>query len=353
MKKIILMFVLIFLFPLVNSDILSINSGGSEEVVINPGAYIEGFFSCIPYTCSGLGYECGSWADGCGGTLNCGTCASGYTCTSGICVAVPSDEEEGGGGGTGVVVPTTPLLVSPMEFNINLAVNTNKEETISVTNLGTSAVNISVKQQNLDNMVILEQTFLELAAGESKNLNLVFVALSQTGIFTGKILVGTKQVLVSLNIKTKLSLFDSNIVVLNKDYLVEQGDDLKTEVTLIPMGDPDRLDVTLNYLIKDYNNKVYLTKSETLLVEEEMDFKRDFGTGILPLGDYIIGLELIYPNGIAPSSAHFQVIEKKPTSFFGKLAFFLIILILIVSILIVLFFIIRRLNKKKEQTSTI
>lgn len=350
MKKIILMFVLVFLFPLVNSDILSINSGGSGEVVINPGSYIEGFFSCIPYTCSGLGYECGTWDDDCGGTLNCGTCASGYSCTSGVCVAdtPPGGDDPGGGGGAGV--STTNLLVSPMEFNINLAVNTNKEETISVTNLGTSTVNISIRQQNLGNMVILEQTFLELAAGESKNLNLVFVALSQTGIFTGKIFVGTKQVLVSLNIKTKLSLFDSNIAVLNKDYIVEQGDDLMTEVTLIPMGDPDRLDVTLNYLIKDYNDKTYLTKSETLLVEEEIDFKRDFGTGILPLGDYIIGLELVYPNGIAPSSAHFQVVEKKPSSLLGKLAFFLIILILIISIFIVLFFIIR---KKKEQTSTV
>jgi len=42
---------------------------------------------CVPDTCSSLGYECGSHSDGCGGTLNCGTCNSGYTCESGQCVA--------------------------------------------------------------------------------------------------------------------------------------------------------------------------------------------------------------------------------------------------------------------------
>ena len=41
---------------------------------------------CAPDTCSGLGYECGSHSDGCGGTISCGTCQTGYTCISGQCI---------------------------------------------------------------------------------------------------------------------------------------------------------------------------------------------------------------------------------------------------------------------------
>jgi len=37
-----------------------------------------------PATCANLGYECGTWNDGCGGTLNCGTCTEGY-CNNGLC----------------------------------------------------------------------------------------------------------------------------------------------------------------------------------------------------------------------------------------------------------------------------
>lgn len=40
---------------------------------------------CVPDTCGGLGYECGQHSDGCGGTLNCGTCTEGYACEDGIC----------------------------------------------------------------------------------------------------------------------------------------------------------------------------------------------------------------------------------------------------------------------------
>jgi hypothetical protein len=37
---------------------------------------------CVPKTCSALGFTCGTLSDGCGGTLNCGTCAPHYTCSN-------------------------------------------------------------------------------------------------------------------------------------------------------------------------------------------------------------------------------------------------------------------------------
>ncbi len=37
--------------------------------------------TCIPQTCEDLGYECGTWPDGCGGnTESCGTCETGFAC---------------------------------------------------------------------------------------------------------------------------------------------------------------------------------------------------------------------------------------------------------------------------------
>ncbi len=43
--------------------------------------------ACVPATCSSLGAECGQVSDGCGNTLNCGTCTGGKNCISNICVA--------------------------------------------------------------------------------------------------------------------------------------------------------------------------------------------------------------------------------------------------------------------------
>ena len=343
-------FTLLFISKTINADIISLNSGGNENIAITPDAYIEGFFSCVPQTCSQVGVSCGNTVEQCGLTLDCGSCASGFTCTAGACVSEGAGGGGGGGGAGGSVAAN--IIFDPEEFNINLAINTNVEEKIIVTNLGNSELSLSVSQQNLDGLIFLSDNLIELGIGESKTIDVVFIALSQTGIFTGKIIIGGKTILVSLNIRTKLLLFDSNIVVLNRDYLVRQGDKLETEITLIPFGDPERLDVTLNYVIKDFDEEVFLTHSETLLVEEEVTFRRDFDTGILPIGAYVVGLELVYPNGVAPSSASFTILERAPVSF-GAFFFYLLILLLIIAIIVISILIYRWYKKQRENQQNI
>ncbi len=45
---------------------------------------------CTPKTCDDLGYECGSGYDnGCGGTVDCGSCKTHQTCENGKCVEQP------------------------------------------------------------------------------------------------------------------------------------------------------------------------------------------------------------------------------------------------------------------------
>jgi len=351
MNKLVFFILIMLLFPTLGADVISINSGGSNDIVINPDTYIEGFFSCIPYTCVSLGYECGTWDDGCGGTLNCGTCASGYTCTSGICVYAGGGGEEGEGPSGGEFIPGTNILVIP-SWNtskpLKLSVGTTRDETITVKNNGETSATVILTHTFGDYLQILGgNDTLIIPANQSRIFNIRFIAGSQKDSINRTITIKDKTILTQLDILISLTLFDSNIVVLNKDYLVEQGDKLKTQVTLIPMGDKERMDVTLNYVIKDYANKVYLTKSETLLVEKQMNFKRDFDTGILPIGKYVVGLELVYPGGIAPSSAHFEVIEKVPLSFFGKIVYFLIIMILLVLIVIVAL-LIRRFARRRK-----
>lgn len=338
-------FVLMFLFILtisfssiISADVISLNSGGSGNIIVNPETLIEGFF----FGEIEVGPVCGNSIIETGEQCDDGNTVSGDGCSS-TCQTEAVTPPEGEGGGA---PPVVNIGVDPTEFNIKMAISSSKQETIKVTNLGTSTVTVPVFQRNLDKNVILGTTSLTLLPGETRELSVVFVSLTQTGIFTGKIFIGGKQVLVTLNIRSELLLFDSNIVVLNKNFKVPQGNVLKTLVTLIPLGDPERLDVTLDFVIKDYNNNIYLTKSETLLVEERIELKRDFDTGMLPLGDYIIGLELKYPNGVAPSSAHFEVTTP---SIFGKIILYIIFMILVVSIFILVILVWRRRKKKQEE----
>ncbi len=334
----------IFSSPITSADVISLNSGGTGNFIVNPDQFIEGFFFG-----EAEGPVCGNGVIQSGEECDDGNVVSGDGCSS-TCRTEAVTPPVVPPGGTGGEITPSDLFVSPSEININLAINTNIQKTISVTNQGSTSVTVSVTRSGLDNMVILENSSLTIGVGETVEFTVIFVALDEPGIYTGKILVGSEEVLVSLNVKTKLLLFDSNIVVLNEDYKVPQGDDLRTQITLIPLGDPERLDVTMKFTVRDYGNEIFLTKSETLLIEEQMELKRDFDTGNLPLGDYVIGLELIYPNGVAPSSAHFEVIEKE-AGIVGRIILFLLVLILLILIIIIILIIIRRLRENQKQKS--
>lgn len=340
MKRVIIFLFLILIFavaPLVGADVISLNGGGTQNLAITPDDNVEGFFFSAPF--------CGNSIIETGETCDDGNTVSGDGCSA----TCQTEEDDGGdaGGGGGGGTTTYNINVSPSEFDINLQVNTNTQRTISVTNLGTTQLTIPVSQNNLGNNIILNTTSITLPAGASFEFDVVFVALNQTGIFTGSIVVGDKIVPVTLNVASQLLLFDSNIFVLNDDYQVPRGDRLRTQVTILPFGDPGRLDVTLIYTIRDFQGKTYLTNSETILVEEALDFNRNFGTGALPIGKYVVGLELIYPNGVAPSSAQFDIIEREPLTIFGRIVVFLLILILFVSIVLVIVWIKRERDKNK------
>lgn len=302
-----LFIILTFFLSSVKADVISINSGGDNNTAVTPSNYIENFFSGIENVVAN--------------------------------VTQPPPTPGGGGGGTALAN----ISLSPTAFNINLAVNTTTESTIIVTNTGTSSMTVFASS-NLPDHIILQPTNLTIAAGHSATIKVTFIASSTPGIYTGMIIIGGQPVLVSINVKTLLLLFDSNIVVLNPNYQVQQGDSLLTQVKLIPLGTPERLDVGLDFTIKDYSGKIYLTKSETMLVENITTINRNFDTGALPPGKYIIGLQLTYGNSVAPSSAFFEVTKKK-TTILSTIIVFLILLILLILILILIILIWRRIKK--------
>ncbi len=72
--------------------------------------------TCTPNTCSGLGFNCGTASDGCGGTLSCGTCGTGQTCTNNVCLSAVTLSSltlnpttvQGGNSSTGTVTLSGP-----------------------------------------------------------------------------------------------------------------------------------------------------------------------------------------------------------------------------------------------------
>ncbi|HEX3770189.1 MAG TPA: hypothetical protein VHV30_04965 [Polyangiaceae bacterium] len=63
--------------------------------------------SCTPKACVDLGYTCGKNADGCGGVVDCGSCAAPAFCGGGGFSVCGAPDGGGGGGGIAACVPAT------------------------------------------------------------------------------------------------------------------------------------------------------------------------------------------------------------------------------------------------------
>ncbi len=113
--------------------------------------------------------------------------------------------------------------------------------------------------------------------------------------------------MVIVNIKEEDSLFDAKIEIPGNFNRIGEGESLPTVVTMLPMGKETRMDISVTYVVKDFDGNVYLTETETFLVDTNRVFKKDFDTSELPEGDYLVEMNVVYPNGNAVSSAHFKV----------------------------------------------
>ncbi len=257
----------------------------------------------------------------------------------------------GGGvlGPSGGSITAQNLTIVPGFINVNLALGYKFEQQISVTNIGNSTLNVSITQENLTQLVLIRNSTISLNPGETKNLSLAFIDNNKTGLFTGDIIIGGNKVPVSLNIMNQSLLFDVSANILNLDSKVTRWGRLKTDITMIPQGTNERLDVKLNYLILDSKGNAYLNKTESVLVDSNKTISRDFGLGSLTEGNYIFRVNLIYPGGIASADSHFEVTKA---TIIGEILYYALIALVASSAIVIVVLIARPRNKKPTKPKT-
>ncbi|MBU2104861.1 MAG: hypothetical protein KKF67_03785 [Nanoarchaeota archaeon] len=256
---------------------------------------------------------------------NCGdgVCDSDEDCSScsGDCGACPSSSTGGSSGSRSAGAGTTVTPVTEIEFSVSpelyeksIALNRIEFGEIIITNKETSEISLVIDVGFIEDIIFFEKTELSLAPGETKPLEFKISSPRETGIYTGKIIItsGTtvKEVLIMINVKTEKSLFDITLLIPQAMKTMVFNTNLNAQINLIQMGIKEKMDVTLNYVIKDFSGKVYLEESETIGVFDQKSIDKKFHTKDLPVGDYVLGAELIYPDGVAVASSHFKIKDK-------------------------------------------
>ncbi len=203
-------------------------------------------------------------------------------------------------------------------FHVKLIQGETKRETLRVNNVGDERLEFIVDIGDLKKFVIADEYAFEIEPGKAKVLNFDFFAAENEieDVHTGKISIKTDGKSQSINtiveIISKKALFDILLSVFPESRELERGEPLRANITLINLGNLKGVDVEVDYIIKNMDGKAETSQHETRgVLGEQLSYTKEFDTGSLKKGDYVIYTKITYQGAIASSSELFTMISGK------------------------------------------
>ena len=319
----------IFGILIINADVISINSGGSDEIIIDSGGYIGGFFTGGDNTSSeDIEEESSSTT-----STTTSTTSSGGT-------------GGGGGGSTIGTIKEGELTINPSELSIIVIENLEETRQLKIKNIGGKSISISIELsgEELNEVLVIDNNNTILNPNQEKILELK-INVKGKELIIGKILMKysgfVKEVPIVIGSKSENFLFDISVFLSDKFKKIFVGKNIEAQFNLIEVGTNEKVDVVANYIIKDFEGNSHYEESETFFVLGEKNYMKEFPTQNLQEGKYVLGFEISYPGAFAVSSTTFSIEEK--TKFNYK-----IILILISSLIFILIIILVVIKKQNR-----
>ena len=261
-------------------------------------------------------------------------CEGGFCCSN-LCqsTACPSEEplpsSGGGGGGApssgggGGYVNASRIKeeqekgfsVSPSSVKTKIVLGGSSEQTLTIRNTGDAALTVSLSVEGVKDYLFLSDNILTLNPGEAADVTLNFIG-KKVGGFTGRILARAdeieKEIPVIIESITEKVLFDAKLDIPAAYAVVSPGGTLRSQITLLNIGAPEKVDVIATYLIKDLRGNIIYQETETFAVEKQASFVKSFKIPKgLEEGSYVAIMEVRYADSFAVSSQLFEVKEKK------------------------------------------
>ncbi|HLC22753.1 MAG TPA: LamG-like jellyroll fold domain-containing protein, partial [Candidatus Nanoarchaeia archaeon] len=246
----------------------------------------------------------------------------------------------GGGGGEKKEKVVLGFEIDTKELQFELARGEAEEKIFTIKNTGTAPQTFALSVEGVDAMLTVVPERFVLGPGEEKVVIAYVISSDETGIFTGNVRVetdgGSKELPVVIEVESKTVLFDARLSLDPVFVALTPGDNLPVEVTLFSIGAPRNVDVELRYSLRDIYGNLLWTSSETMAVENQKTFSKDFALpGDLSDGMYVLGLEVLYLNSVATSTVTFDVLKSLDTIY--GVAFFKQNFVLFLTFVVVVF----------------
>lgn len=242
--------------------------------------------------------------------------------------------------------------ILPEEIQISIKQGETTSRTIVITNLENQKLKFELNNTFLKDFIRMNDTEFYLNAKESKEIKVDFIINEDTppDIYIGKIIAaveGTqKEILIAIEVESKSSLFDVKMNIPDKYNYVLPGESVLAQIELYNVGSNKKVDVSLDYIIKDDKGNEIVKEQDTLAVGTSTIFTKNIQLPKeLSFGKYVFYVRLTYDNQTASASSWFNV-GKKPSIPIETGITALIIILAIAALIIIL-----RIRKIKEHSN--
>ena len=175
-----------------------------------------------------------------------------------------------------------------------------------------------VLSTELKEMVIFSDDAFSLKANEEKIVYVTFISTEDTKFdtYTGKIKIKSdsslQEIPFIIEVKSKMVLFDISLNIPSKYKEVQKGQELLIQLTLFNLGGTGKVDVSVDYQIKDFDGNVILKKDEMVAVETQASLSRTFELPKdLEEGEYVAIVSVKYGDSFGTSSDIFYIGRKR------------------------------------------
>jgi len=239
-----------------------------------------------------------------------------------------------GGGGSRGAITTKQFTFTPELIKVIIKKGDFYKSTIKVKNTGDLVEKLKINVTVLTDSVTPSEKEIEIKAGEEKEISLFFSSenLSE-GTYTGALVFSSagfeKRIPIIISVKSKLLLFDVTLNIPSKYKEVKPGEDVMLQVTLFNLGEVGKVDVHLNYYIKDFEGNTIASKESVVATETQASFSELLKLpGNIKEGQYVAGADARYDQSIGTASDIFYVTK-------GGINFLLFIIVAVIVIVII------------------
>jgi len=227
----------------------------------------------------------------------------------------PAETPSGGGAKI-----TKDFSIDKERIKISLKQGQAKKEQITIKNKGNRKANFKVLAVRLEDFIRINEAEFDLDAGKSKTINIDFIAGEESipDLYIGKLLIESegieKEILTVIEIESKSALFDVNAEILTRYQRILPGEKMVAKIELYNLGGGQRVDVLLDYVIKDEENNEIIKEHETIAVETKASFIKEFYMHEnLDFGKYVFYVKATYNGKVASASAFFEISKEEFT----------------------------------------